>query len=413
MKSSIFIFGTDLLHEGYETVIDTLKEQGTVGGMALSATYHNARDVFPHNPKHRIYRHEGDIAWFKPEKERYVSGLVPKMAIAAEGEDVLLKLCDLGERQGMPVSAWTIFLHNARLATANPECATRNIYGDPYLTDLCPANPRVRAFCRELATDISRYPVQRLMAEALHYKTLEHGEHHERYLINLPQGARTILSLCFCPHCSSIGKKAGVAIEKLTSTLRLALAPIWAGSSLDEDVEPLITDEFIGELDKFEKVRESVVTSLVAEVREAMSPTKVELSYIDHTGAMSQILPGADITNDVAMISRKLGIAPGAISAQCDEFSILGYVDTAERLEAQLDYYKSLVREYAKISVVLRPLIPDCHDEDNFNAKMATVHNSGVSRVEFYHYAMMPLDRLDWIRRALDVSEKQSFSKYL
>ena len=110
----------------------------------------------------------------------------------------------------MPVTAWTIFTHNSVLATAHPDCATRNVYGDPYLTDLCPANPRVRAYCRELASDIAqRYPVQRLLAESLHYRPLEHGEHHERYLIPLPPEARTLTSLCFCPHCRVAGQRAG------------------------------------------------------------------------------------------------------------------------------------------------------------------------------------------------------------
>jgi len=238
------------------------------------------------------------------------------------------------------------------------------------------------------------------MAEALHYKTLEHGEHHERYLITLPQEARTILSLCFCPHCSQVGIKAGVAVEELASAMRIALTPIWAGSHFDEVERPLLKEEFHDELEMFNKARESVITSLVAEVREAISPTKTELSYIDHTGAMPHVLPGVDVNKDATAISKKLGIDPVAISAECDEFSILGYVDTVEQLEAQLAYYKVLLDKHSKISVVLRPLVPDCHNENNFNARVAAVQKSGVSRIEFYHYAMMPLDRLSWIRRA-------------
>lgn len=66
MKASMFVFGTDLVHEGYDNVLGNLADRAGVQAVSVSATYHNARDVFPHNPVHRVYRHEGDISWFVP-----------------------------------------------------------------------------------------------------------------------------------------------------------------------------------------------------------------------------------------------------------------------------------------------------------------------------------------------------------
>lgn len=401
MKSSAFIFGTDLLSEGYDAVLDNLQERGGLDGVALSATYHDARDVFPHNPKFHVYRHEGDVAWFAPEPRRYASGLTPRMAAAAGGVDVLSELCSQANRRGMAVNAWTIFLHNSVLATEFPDCATRNVYGDPYLTDLCPANPRVRAFCRELAGDISRYPVQRLMAESLHYRPLEHGEHHERYLIHLPAEARTLLSLCFCQHCRAAGQNAGVAVDALAAAVRAALEPVWLGSMPPAQAAPLLGETERAELASYVDARTAVVTSLVAEVREVMAPAGVVLTFIDHAGAMSHVMHGTSADDEVTASSRKLGIDLISVAAACDEISVLGYVDTTKRLEALLASYKNLLGADTPISVALRPLVPDCHLEDNFSAKVAAVRASHATSIEFYHYAMMPLNRLDWIRRAL------------
>ena len=402
MRSTSFVFGTDLLSEGYDAVLDNLQERGGLDGVALSATYHDARDVFPHNPRFHVYRHEGDVAWFAPEQSRYASGLTPRLASAAGGTDVLSALCERAKRRGMAVDAWTIFLHNSVLATEYPDCATTNVYGDPYLTDLCPANPRVRAFCRELAGDVSRYPVRRLMAESLHYRPLEHGAHHERYLIQLPAEARTLLSICFCRYCRAAGEDAGVAVEQLAAAVRAALEPVWL-----EDLpsaEPCLLlkgPSEQAELARYVDARTVVVSSLVAEIREVMRPAGVELTFIDHAGAMSHVMLGTSADDEVTASSRKLGIDLPSVAAACDEVSVLGYVDSTTRLEALLASYRHLLGEDARVSVALRPLIPDCREEVNLSSKVAVVRASHASSIEFYHYAMMPLKRLDWIRQAL------------
>lgn len=404
MKTSAFVFGTDLLDEGYDAVLGQLQQRGTLEGVTLSATYHDARDVFPHNPKRHVFRNEGDVAWFVPEAGRYASGLMPRLAAAAAGVDVLAELCRHAAGRGMPVTAWTIFLHNSVLATAHPDCATRNVYGDPYLTDLCPAHPRVRAYCRELASDIGRYPVQRLLAESLHYRPLEHGEHHERYLIPLPPEARTLMSLCFCGHCRAAAAQAGVAVDALATAVRTALEPVWQGEVAAAHTEPLLAASARDDLARYGDVRTATVTSLVAEVREALAPSGVPLAFIDHAGTMSHVMHGVGRDDEVTLASRKLGIDPAAAAAASDAYCVLGYLDTPERVAALLASYRRVLGPQARISMALRPLLPDCQTEDNLAAKLAAVRDAGVAGVDFYHYAMMPLNRLDWIRRSLAAS---------
>jgi hypothetical protein len=401
VQSSAFVFGTDLLGEGYDAVLGNLQERGGLDGVSLSATYHHARDVFPHNPRYHVYRHEGDVAWFAPQPRRYESGLAPRMAAASGGADVLSELCARAGRRGMSVDAWTIFLHNSMLATQHPDCAIRNVYGDPYLTDLCPANPRVRAYCRELAADLARYPVRRLMAESLHYRPLEHGEHHERYLVRLPPEARTLLSLCFCEHCRAAGQMAGVATDRLVAAVREALEPIWRGQLPAEYTGQLLGEHARAELDAYVQARMGVVAGLVTEVHQAMAGSGVALSFIDHAGAMSHVMAGTSADDDVTESSRKLGIDLPAVAAACDEISVLGYVDTTQRLQALLASYTKMLGVDRAFSVALRPLVPDCRAEENLVAKVAAVLDTPSTAIDFYHYAMMPLNRLDWIRRAL------------
>lgn len=399
MDTTLFVFGTDLLHEGWDAVLDNAQERAGAGGIALAATYHDARDVFPHNPRFHVYRHQGDVAWFVPQRSRYASGLVPQVADAAGSADVLAQLCEAAGRRGLAVDAWTIFLHNSVLATEHPDCATRNVYGDPFLTDLCPANPRVRAYCRELAADLARYPVRRVLAESLHYRPLEHGEHHERYLIHLPPEARTLLGLCFCGHCRDAGDRAGVRVGALAAAVRAALEPVWRGELPPGAAPPLLGPEAQAELATYVAARMATVASLVAEVRNAMAPSGVPLSFIDHAGGMAHVMAGTSADDEVTLSSHKLGIDVAAVADACDEMCLLGYVDTPERLQALLASYARALPAGTRRTVALRPLLPDCHTAENLAAKVAAVRASGAEGVAYYHYAMMPLARLDWIRR--------------
>jgi len=60
------------------------------------------------------------------------------------------------------------------------------------------------------------------------------------------------------------------------------------------------------------------------------------------------------------------------------------------------------------MSVALRPLLPDCWQQANLQDKVAVALAAQPSSIDFYHYAMMPLNRLDWIRGALAGKESAS-----
>ena len=120
----------------------------------------------------------------------------------------------------MGVNAWVVFLHNDRLGFEQPECATQNVFGDRYLTDLCPANPDVRAFAGALASDVAGYGVSNIFAESLNFHGLGHGYHHERYFEDLGEIGTFLLGLCFCEHCLEAAGNAGVDAERVKHSVR-------------------------------------------------------------------------------------------------------------------------------------------------------------------------------------------------
>ena len=400
MKSSMFVFGTDIVGEGVETVLDNVTGRATVDAISLSATYHNARDVFPHNPRYRVYRHEGDIAWFKPRQKLYPAGTAPPLAHEAEGVDVLCLVTDAAARRGVDVKAWTIYSHNSRLSKAVPATSVRNVFGDRIRGDLCPSNPLVQDHFAALTADICSYPISTLLAECLHYRAFEHGEHHERYLIDIPGHVRSALGLCFCDSCAARATLHGVDVPALETALRHAIDAALNGAtggfeaSLDKD------------LDRYAVSKVATVTELTRDITNVAAANGVRLSFIDHSGAMSHVMTDVTPEEATSTAARRLGVDPRAAANAADEYLALIYTDDPQRADTMMRAYRALLGDDVPISYGFRPLKPDCSDEGNLAAKVFAAHAAGAARVDFYHYAMMPLERLDWIARALDGTKR-------
>ena len=228
MDTSIFAFATDFADEGVEAVFDNVQHRGGLGGVTVAAAYHEGRDVFPHNPVRKVRFLESGAIFFQPDDARWRDiRLRPPVSTAA----VLPEIVRAASSRGLAVRAWTVFLHNGALAAAHPDCAPQNAYGDRYVTDLCPANPDVRAFARALAGDVAALGVASICAESLHYHPIEHGYAHERYFVPLGPRARFLLGLCFCPHClDAARRKRGRRRRRCAVLAAEELDRVFAGS---------------------------------------------------------------------------------------------------------------------------------------------------------------------------------------
>jgi hypothetical protein len=381
METSIFCFATDLADEGIGAVLDNVQERAGLGGVTVAAAYHEGRDVFPHNPVRKVRFLEGGAVFFEPGPALRGVGLQPPVSEVAH---VLPELVAEAERRGMPVRAWTVFLHNGALAAAHPDCAPENAFGDRYVTDLCPAHPDVRAFAAALAADVARLGVATICSESLHYHSLEHGYAHERYFVPLGPRVRYLLGLCFCEHCLAAARGQGVDGEVVRRHAREEIERAFAGEH--EDGQP--------ERDEYAQVREHVVALLVEEVAEAAGATQFE--FIDLSGAVKGYADGRPTGPPSPAIAWQLGVDLPAVARACDGIQAIGYAADPERIRGDLDAYGD-----AAVSIIFRPTTPDCDSPDNLRAKVELARQRGLRRADFYHYGFMRLDALDWIRAAV------------
>ncbi len=54
MDSSVYCLPADLLGEGAERVVGTVRDRAGVPGVTVAACYHASRDILPHNPAYRV-----------------------------------------------------------------------------------------------------------------------------------------------------------------------------------------------------------------------------------------------------------------------------------------------------------------------------------------------------------------------
>jgi hypothetical protein len=387
VDTSIYCFVTDLADEGVEAVLDNVPHRGGLDGVTFAAAYHEGRDVFPHNPVHRVRFLEGGAVFFEPRALRGTRLRPPVSEVA----HVTPELLAAAERRGLAVRAWTVFLHNGALAAAHPDCAPENAFGDRYITDLCPAHPDVREFAVALATDVSGLGVATICSESLHYHPLEHGYSHERYFVPLGPRVRYLFGLCFCAHCLEAAGRRGVDGDAVRRAAREEIERVFAGGT-ESPVDELERDE----LDGYLRVREDVVSSLVAEVAAAARAGGADFEFIELSGAVKGYATGRPTGAPAPSIAWQLGVDVRRVARACDGLSAMGYAADLDRVRADLDAYGD-----AAVSVIFRPTTPDCETQDDLRAKVELARTRGLRRADFYHYGFMRLDALDWIRAAL------------
>ena len=395
----MFAFAVDIVDEGPDAVVAAAADRAGVNGVSMAAAYHHARDILPHNPRRRLFFHEGGTVFFHPEMSRY-GDLRPRLGELAAERDPLDELCIAAERRSMHARAWTVYLHNNRLGLAHPECTPENALGDRLLTELCPANPEVRRYAVALTADLVRYPIRSIMAEALHFRTIEHGFHHERYFLDLGPTARFLLGLCFCSSCRDFARSDGIDVDGLRRVVGDMLLGWFESRSGGHDPLDLVRLGNLagGEMTGYLEARCRVVTSLVDEVQDVATTAGVRLTFSAHGGSAKG---GRTQSSDAAEAAWTLGVDLERVSALVDEFEVLGYAAETPRVASLLGDYRAAIGARADIAVALRPMWPDTVTARDLIERVHLVASSGAARLDFYHYGLMPERSIDWVGTAM------------
>jgi hypothetical protein len=422
VKTSAFCFASDLADEGLAAVLDNVQGRAGLGGVTMAAAYHASRDLFPHARTRRLRYQPGGEIFFRPDPARWRGlALQPRPSRLASAGDPLAELVAAARPRELGVHAWTVFLHVDWTEDGDPRFAEQTPFGDPCLTELCPANPDVRAYARALASDVAAHGVDSVLAESLHHHGLEHGAHHERYFAELGAAARLLLGLCFCAHCLEGARRHGADPAELRARACAELEAAFAGD-LPQSGSELSREEagalLGGQLGALLDARCETVASLAGELAAAVAEHGARFELLDSSGAVKGYATGRPEGGPAPAIAWRHGVDVAACARAGAAIGAIAYAADPRRVAEDLDAYATLARKGtarlgsdpnlavpAPIVAAMRPVPPDCDSAGNLAAKLRAAQAAGVDRVDLYHYGMAPLSALDRIREALALAE--------
>ncbi len=384
---SVWAYPWDLHDMGIDAAVATLTVQG-VDMISLATSYHAGRFLQPGNPKRRVWFPQDGTVYYSVDDARWEgTEIKPLQAdiVATEG-DYLGELVARRDTGGTKVSCWTVCLHNTRLGIAHPDHVMRTAQGDPHFYALCPSSPAARAYVTGMAAEIShRYRPDRIELESPDFMGFDHGFHHEKDGLGLLPEDRFLLGVCFCDHCMTRARSAGVPAEAARDRVNALLDAAFA--------RELPRPQFSGfpqqALDAFRDTpdlhaylvwRTEPVATLIAEIRASTHPA-TQLLVIDAEGSW---WGGVDL---------------GRIAPHCDGVLYCVYAVPAPRITPLLAGVRRVIGP-AKILIagyqLFYPEVADAVDlRDRVSA--ATGLADGFN---FYNLGLVPAQRLHWIGAA-------------
>ncbi len=394
-NSRAFAFTHTFQNSNPSEVISELQEFGLTG-LNLALNYHASRDFLLRKGPRLEYLQDG-FNYYLPNYSNYPQdSLRPAPSDSYGSSEALRSIVRAASQLNFELSAWGVFLHNGKLGAAFKECCVENSLGNRFLSELCPSNPRVRDYCRGLATDLMSQGVNSLAIESLHFHGARHGEHHERFFLEMSKITEFLFSLCFCVSClmrfASANGDGAALKSKVTMELDSFLKENdkWLDLELTKDNLAAICGP---EILAFLQVREETVTSLYSDVSSIARSYGVQTRFVDQT-------PLLDITSlEPLDQSWVLGVDPMEVRRYVDVYEPLVYRTEPDAVEHVTSHY--LHRVSGEIVPILRPTFPDNSSQADLVTKVRKLRDMGIKEIDFYLLDTMRPRDLAWIKSAL------------
>lgn len=408
LDAGIFVYPWDLQAEGVRAALTKIKHQLGMDTITLNVSYHSGR--FMH-PRHRgpgrldtfrgiVSHRRGASVSFNPDSALY-GRLKPIVEGELANEDVVGEAVATARELKLNVELWTVLLHNSTLGSAHEDVCVENAFGDVYRYALCPAHDEVRQYAKALVRDLCiQFQPDTLVLESPTYLGFVHGEHHELVLEDLDELTRWLLGFCFNPATSQVVEAHGLDPDSVRHTVLVLLERLLeegrgARSASFRFGEPVSLLARYPELFSYLRIRQSVVTSLLAELREVAAEHGARLAAT------------SSIFERPASRAWSEGTELGQASQSLDEVVGVSYFRDPDEVLADLQWIRTLIGE-SPLTVALNVGHPDEISEGNLSSKIALAQSQRVSKVRFYNYGLLTNRRLDWVEQAVKTARREA-----
>ena len=391
-RHNAFTFPYTFFRERAAAVIPQLKEVGFTG-INLALNYHASRDFLLRQGPELHYLADG-FHYYKPDLSKYPSGaLTPHPSDCLTDNQMLEEVLAVADTENFEINAWAVFMHNSAIGFRHPQVTVTNCFGNHFLSELCPSSPQIAGYISGLTADLSSRGITSLAIESLHFHGAHHGEHHERFFLEMGEVTAFLLSLCFCASCIENFSGDGLRLKnKVAALLQPFLddRDLWLDTPLTkENLAEIVGADLLGYLTS----REETIAARYREVQTIAAESGVKTKFVDQ----APLLPGS--ANEPLEKSWQVGINNVLIDQIVDIYEPLIYRNTPEEVAQVGENYRKLVT--SDITAILRPTFPDNQSEQSLIEKVAQLKSAGIADIDFYLLdAMRPRD-LTWIKSAI------------
>ena len=378
IKSHAFAFAYTFFREPAEKVIPELKSYGFTG-INLALNYHGSRDLLLRQGPQLEYLADG-FHYYKSDAGAYAKDAYkPALTDQLPSNELLDSVIKVAAANDFKVNAWAVYMHNSAIGMASPGAAVTNVFGNKFLSELCPINPAVGGYAQGLTKDLVSRGLNGIVAESLHFHGARHGEHHERFFIELSPVSEFLFSLCFCKSCVAnyqiTGNDAQPLINKITALLNEVFQrqDPWLGKQLSKD----LLAEVVGpEILKYLSAREEKLASLYEEVVATTKAAGSVFKLVDQAPLLD--MQSANALDN----SWQVGIDNQRLNKIVDRYEPLIYRPDSEGVSALAQNY--LKNTTAGVTAILRPTYPDSTSRENLAKKVSSLTKLGISEIDFY-----------------------------
>jgi hypothetical protein len=336
-----------------------------------------------------VFRPEANRAHL-PLPEAAFSGLrLEASSFAAQAGDVLDRLAECGGQAGIGLTAWIVCLHNSELACRRPNLALRTCAGDPSAHGLCPLQPEVQTYARELvAAVLAGGRFDRVLLESASSLLATHGQAADDAAVPVDVRVTVALSACFCGACAERGAAAGIDVEGVRERCRTLInrrfaSPLIVGRAADEGLE--LAALLVGdpELTAYLRVRRAAISELLETLVGEAHAVGAAVLACSAVGARPTPLNWAE------------GIDLRRSAASADQLVVLTYGASVGSVARELDHVLAGV-DPAHVLQLL-PLWASQHaSRGALLAKVRVGLDAGVRAFGLYNYAMAPTALAAW-----------------
>ena len=395
MRANAFTFPYTFFRQGAEQVLTELSKSGFTG-INLALNYHGSRDFLLRQGPQLEYLADG-FHYYLPDESKYaLDSIKPAAADHLLDNKMLEGVMAAAKSVGMEINAWAVFMHNSGIGVVEPSACVQNALDNRFLSELCPSNPRVAKYAYGLVADLSSRGITSIAMESMHWHGARHGEHHERFFMELSVTTEFLISLCFCKSCIANFDATGADGAALKAKVASALQPFltdkdpWLGAEVTKaGLAKILGDDIL----KYLNVREATLADVYAEIFRIASAAGVQVSYVDQSTLLDM-----NTTNPLDL-SWLVGIDPELIKKSLTAFEPLVYRKSADEVASIFKHYKE--RLDMRLKPILRPTFPDNTDEQTLKDKVAVLTKLGATDIDFYLLDTWRPRDLTWVANAL------------